>query len=745
MDSIGNEAVDDTIIVFEYSRSSTEEPCQLVEAQFDSLTNLPLISEQLSTNQYTKQLPIELWIYILQYVSNPTQLVMINRAMAYSAFTIFSTDEPPKTPLTIQAQYLISRYVACRYNFFTRGNSAITPPTSPLQPLPPVPLRGQCQFCESYYKLQTQLALKESKQWFRGTRRRGKKIWLQCWKYGQLVFGFFAWLYMSIASLYLGLCCPSRQQRVEYLKMRKAEIGSQKTLNEVVIVATKQMECQEVTENHDAVDLALSSVDVSTPCRLEKRQIQLFKTLLALGATFDSVKPVIKFAATAGHLNLLTVIIDSMPKESVRNSRDSEEDITASSWMLKGELLAEAVRRKNYRLLIHLCEQGAATPENKCFRALEQSVELRDTRAMQILINAGAKINPSRGNEDEEENNESTLLITKLRIAMIRRAFGKPIRDGNTTQLLLEGLIRAHQCTTQAAFVEYAETFLVPILVEIGSPALLRAVWERGIDLDMNESMPLFFSIVCGHWRVVRFLTHEVATIRIRDLEEERKRLKSKWRQRKKTRGSFLVELICVWFKLKWTRKSSNQSRVVPDRMNASSVTFVPMESNATLVEDDPVEIDIERRKPPFYTPERGIRRFRNIRFRGILRPRRIILLLFIIVLHISILSWFFYNLTIVMMAVVCYIQNKKSIGSVYYSGVVYISGHCASQLGTDVLDSDYWFKNGSILFILLIAVFIAERTMPLYGIILSLLDVFNWLLKKALLTRIVEMKRNSN
>ncbi|KAJ3036837.1 hypothetical protein HDU99_010464, partial [Rhizoclosmatium hyalinum] len=176
-----------------------------------------------------------------------------------------------------------------------------------------------------------------------------------------------------------------------------------------------------------------------------------------------------------------------MPKESVRNSRDSEEDITASSWMLKGELLAEAVRRKNYRLLIHLCEQGAATPECKCFRALEQSVELRDTRAMQILINAGAKINPSRGNEDDEENNESTLLITKLRIAMIRRAFGKPIRDGNTTQLLLEGLIRAHQCTTQAAFVEYAETFLVPILVEIGSPALLRALWERGIDLDMNE------------------------------------------------------------------------------------------------------------------------------------------------------------------------------------------------------------------------------------------------------------------
>ncbi|KAJ3064215.1 hypothetical protein HDU98_012347 [Podochytrium sp. JEL0797] len=652
-----------------------------------------------------------------------------------------------------------------KYNFFTRGNASITPPSS--TSLPPPESRGQCQFCESYYKLQNQLLLNQNKRWFRSSRRR---LWFAGWKLWHMVAGWFKWIWISLTTVWLFLWCRSLSgSRIEFLAMKKAEIGSRVTLNEVVVVATKQMSTRE--SEPDAVTTALKRIDMKTPCRVEQRQIQLFTALMTLGAAIDSAPALIQYAAKSGHLSLLTVLIDAMPQP-----KDSHADITSNAWMLRGTLLAESVRRQNYRLLSHLCTLGAALPENRSYRALELAVNQRDTRALQLLVDNGARTTSISNDPDlPDPEPENGLLISKLRAAMIRRVFGIPVRDGGTTQLILEGLIRAHKSPTQAAFVEYAENLLVPILVEIGSPALLRAIWERGVDLDMNDSMSLYISLICGHWKVIRFLTREVATIRIRDLEDERSRLKSKWRLKKKVRGSFLVELVGVWLGLLWRRKSPNRTQVVPDVGNSSSVTFVPIhESTAPIpTESDSLEVDLDTRKRRFYKPERGIRRFRNIRFKAALRPRRLFALLLVILLHVTILSWFFYNVVTLLIGFICFQQNVAQnsgeihylAGSYYqssdgstatyyfqagssdsngtYESAVYITGWCAAQLGTNVIDSDFWFKNSAVAVILLIAVLIAERTMPLYGICLSLLEVCNWLLKRALLTRIVQMKRN--
>ncbi|KAJ3116261.1 hypothetical protein HK100_001113 [Physocladia obscura] len=506
------------------------------------------------------------------------------------------------------------------------------------------------------------------------------------------------------------------QERIDFLHIQKGETANAKILDQVIVATTRFSNSQNYIDTGCAIELS--------PCSLEKHQIHLFRTLIRLGASPKSSEPLIKYTARIGHLNLLSKIFDTICNYTSKNGHAHENlEENRPNILLNGALLFESVRRSNYRLIQHLCEQySAALYTNNGFRALELAVSLRNTHALRILIDNGATTStpiPIEGidtNGIDDEDNNGRLLMDRLRIATIRRVFGIPLRDGGTSQRIIEGLIRGHECHgNQVAFIEFCDTLLVPMLVEIGNPALLRAAWERGADLDSNDSTPLFMSIISGHWRVVRFLTREVAVIRVRDLENERKQLKQEWRtKKKKNGGSFLVELFVIWIRLKLKHRNKiPMTKIIPDQNNPASVTFISISAPEPVFTE--ADANTEFKFKSFYKPHIGVvARQRNIRFNSIFRRRR------------------FPD---------AQLQYQDEVTD---DNAVEISGWCATQLGTTVLDSDYWFKTGAVVGILTLAVFIAERSMPLHGMVISIFEVLFWLLKRTLLKWIVELKRES-
>ncbi|KAI8835783.1 hypothetical protein BJ741DRAFT_606902 [Chytriomyces cf. hyalinus JEL632] len=856
------------------------------ENSLDALASLP--TTELNPSSKTArvehpQLPLEIWLYVLMFVRDPSQLVMLNKSVAMAVFSVYAVDGLSKSAITIQAQYIISRFglkyalpSLPRWSFFTKGPSSL----SPIQPLSDRPVRGECQFCQPYYKLKEQLRMKEQKRWFKTLRRR---IWLPAWKYIEWMKGVCVWLWISIVSVVL--CRPRRRRggsrQVDLHHIKQSEIASMQALSEVVSVVmdessrlsgegkrtnnVRRSKVGHVRKSAQAAadrmsqEIALRDINyASSPCRLERHQIILLHCIIRLGAVED-LGPIIEYAAIISHLNLLGTIVQYTERRPAF-APNSEEGIRQpinmepSPFLLNGRVLAECTRRQNHRLMRHLCERhNAAKPINRGFMSVEIAADMRDTTALRILIEHGAKAcaeNSTDESIDDDQLEAARVLIALLRAATIRRVFGIPLREGGRTQRVIEALILAqYKPQNHVSFLEFADTFLVPMLVEVGSVGLLRAAWDCGVDLDINDSMPLYFSLISGHWRVVRFLTHEVAVIQIRDLEAERRRLKRTWRIRmhafdkqsdlvffqkfwhERRRGSFLVELVGVYLRGWWDvmmqerreRKKSTYTdmrrssvRVVPDLANANSVTFVP---------DYAAEQDTARNNPSldsvkenigdrFYKTEPGVVRRRSIRVQSVFRTRRLIGIVIIIILHAILVCWFLYTLAMMGISVYCYYTNQSHIvrqyhqpGQAYsfqrrrsstheyaqyhyfwsnhtypqptsypspspspatptskpssrsnsaststtssssnsnnnYEEAVYITGWCAQQCETSVLDSNYWSKNGAVLFMLTFATFLAERTMPLYGILIGCFEVASWMLKQRLLLKILEMKR---
>ncbi|KAI8617028.1 hypothetical protein BC830DRAFT_143655 [Chytriomyces sp. MP71] len=781
-------------------------------------------------HQLSLQLPIEIWLQVLMFLQDPSQLVLINKEMAKSALTVFAfhdRDLISRTAVTIQTRYIIARYGLTnalpnlpRWSFFTKGPSAFRT----IQSKFPKDARGECQFCAPYYKLKQDIAMKQQKRWFKRVRRRLFAVWLKVWQCSQWIWGYLVWVYLSLTRGILLFCCRnSRRHRIVQLEVKKSEVVTIAALREVVLVIGSDEDVREGRCN-DAMSLDWIVRDEvrkahATPCRLERHQIVLLSTLVRLGATED-LKPVIEYAAHICHLNLLAVIV-----AYTTDPHADENEGDSPAYLLNGNLLLESVKRQNYRLMRHLCVHSqAARPHNRGERALEQAVIQRDPRALQILINNGAKTVALA--EGEDMVSTARMLLEQLRKAMIRRVIGLPMLEGGRSQRIIEALILAlYRPENSVAFLEFADTLLVPMLVEIGNVGLLRAAWDCGADFDVNETNALFISVLCGHWRVVRFLAHEVAKIGVLDLEAERRRIKIAWRVRRprSKRDSFLLELLGIYIKLtlrQWKRgrwilgripesktyeRHSGGIRVVPDETNANSVTFIPpppADFDPNGASNDVVLLLPSASEPRkrFFNLESGIPRCRILHFESMLRLRRVIALCVIVILHCVVVFWFLYNLTYMVIAVYCYAKNSgnttrelyrvstyndgrkrgrrqgyeevyyytwgnKTYSQIYsskiytdtscsecgysrknddssYQVAVILTGWCSTQCGTGLLDQDYWFKNGAVLFILGLAVFLAERTMPVYGMVLGIFEVWAWLLKRRLLRKIVELKR---
>ncbi|KAJ3235656.1 hypothetical protein HDU81_000288 [Chytriomyces hyalinus] len=843
------------------------------ETSFDTLSSLPIKD----LNPPSKpalvehpQLPLEIWLYVLMFVRDPSQLVMMNKSMAMAVFSVYAVDGLSKSAITIQAQYIISRFglkyalpSLPKWSFFTKGPSSL----SPIQPLSDRPVRGECQFCQPYYKLKEQLRMKEQKRWFKTLRRR---IWLPAWKYIEWMKGLCAWLWISIVSVIL--CRPRRgrggSRQVDLHHIKQSEISSMQALSEVVSVVmvesskltgeskrtynnVRRSKVGHVRKSAQAAadrmsqEIALRDINyASSPCRLERHQIILLHCIIRLGAVED-LGPIIEYAAIISHLNLLGTIVqytepqrrpvfasnsdDPISHPPGSNSHISQPDNPMSPpdsrpeepspFLLNGRVLAECTRRQNHRLMRHLCERhNAAKPINRGFTSVEIAAEMRDTTSLRILIDNGAKACVENSNDetvDDDQLETARVLIALLRAATIRRVFGIPLREGGRTQRVIEALILAqYRPQNQVSFLEFADTFLVPMLVEVGSVGLLRAAWDCGVDLDINDSMPLYFSLISGHWRVVRFLTHEVAVIQIRDLEAERRRLKQTWRIRMHVTDKQSDLERRERKKSTYTDMRRSNVRVVPDLANANSVTFVPeYGADQDPARNPSVDTIKEHVGDRFYKTEPGVIRRRAIRVQSVFRTRRLIGIVIIIVLHAILVCWFLYTLTMMGISVYCYYSNRAHTVRQYhqpgqsysfqrrsstdefsqyryywsnhtypqptsypspspspssfatptnkpssrsnsattstnsnnndnYEDAVYITGWCALQCDTSVLDSNYWSKNGAVLFMLSFATFLAERTMPLYGILISCFEVASWMLKQRLLLKIVEMKR---
>ncbi|KAJ3116260.1 hypothetical protein HK100_001112 [Physocladia obscura] len=91
--------------------SYEETPIEVQEYSLKSVTasTISVYAEISNPKQLQNQtLPVELWLRVLLFMSDPSQLAILNRSVAATVFGIFSGDNVPTSSTTFQAQYLIA-------------------------------------------------------------------------------------------------------------------------------------------------------------------------------------------------------------------------------------------------------------------------------------------------------------------------------------------------------------------------------------------------------------------------------------------------------------------------------------------------------------------------------------------------------------------------------------------------------------------------------------------------------------
>ncbi|KAJ1553715.1 hypothetical protein HK405_007127 [Cladochytrium tenue] len=93
------------------------------------------------------------------------------------------------------------------------------------------------------------------------------------------------------------------------------------------------------------------------------------------------------------------------------------------------------------------------------------------------------------------------------------------------------------------------------------------------------------------------------------------------------------------------------------------------------------------------------------------LQPRRISIIMLLAVLNAAVAGWFLYNSWGYFVAARCWVEMTRQ---------PLMSGWCSWNLGSQLLDEDYWLRS-TLLFVTLSAtVWVSHKTMPLHGIVVG-------------------------
>ncbi|KAJ3130604.1 hypothetical protein HK101_005048 [Irineochytrium annulatum] len=286
-------------------------------------------------------------------------------------------------------------------------------------------------------------------------------------------------------------------------------------------------------------------------CKREREQVRLVEMMIALGAepAMGRRDPnAVRFAAGRSHLHLLTLFIDaevgcgmrrrrrraaegdevasivsSQPGEQGAEEEDEDSDDDESGanatprWLMDGQLLFEAVRRRNIRLVELLSQRGAAKPENCGTRAYEYAASLYLVEELGIMRDHGAT------------TRESCLIVVMKRALMMRMvsfesclcATGRKGVDGGRVVEVLDILVRGLP-GTRADFANIAHDYLTASLTELGSVRLMKLAVDRGADIEMGEGSALFFAILMGNHRLAAYLAKELR-VRVRPMVKFRR------------------------------------------------------------------------------------------------------------------------------------------------------------------------------------------------------------------------------
>ncbi|KAI9347394.1 hypothetical protein DFJ73DRAFT_836494 [Zopfochytrium polystomum] len=283
-----------------------------------------------------------------------------------------------------------------------------------------------------------------------------------------------------------------------------------------------------------------SNLEKLSKCHVESQQMGIIACLIHQKARPEpgiGSNALVRYAASVGHLNLLTQVLDwGMSALESQAVCASTYVSIPEPWMLGGTLLAESVRRCNYDLIQLLCgrswdpqrpEQSIAHPKRGGGNAFELAIRRRDNRAIAILL--------ANGGGPSTVQTAEYLLQAHLKRALVRRLFlglltpprffllqDWTLRVGGRSEMTIEALILSfpvspplvqqggHTRVRDEAFVRVADELVLPAITELGSIRLFQAAVKRGCTLGGNDGSTMFFSIMMGHWRTVRYLLEEI-------------------------------------------------------------------------------------------------------------------------------------------------------------------------------------------------------------------------------------------
>ncbi|KAJ3219750.1 hypothetical protein HDU67_009562 [Dinochytrium kinnereticum] len=306
------------------------------------------------------------------------------------------------------------------------------------------------------------------------------------------------------------------------------------------------------------------------------------------------------FAAMKGHLNLLTMLID-MKVGDVHPESPTE----TPKWMMDGNLLLAAVRKKNLKLVSLLSRRGACAPEAGGGRAYAFAASKGYAEAVAIMQANGAVAT------------EDVLRIV-LKKTLSRKMFGLLLDRENSRWIrVLESILLSLEGPDED-FQIISDDYLTSSLVELGSVRLIKASHSRGADLDIGEGAPLFFSVILGNLKAVRYLIRD-ASVRVN-----------------------------LFFKI-----------------------------------------------------------------------RRVLAVVFLTLLNAAILGWCTSNIVSLAIAVWCWTHSESDSTT-----HVELTGWCAAQTGLVLLNTDYWLKTAALMFVLFFTVGLAQKTMPIHGLVLGFKEV---------------------